>query len=726
MPIIRTDGSQRLRARGRFKLNDDAEHNFYAPLTTSLKVVCGYGVPTFTRSTSAWGFDNAGVMYEVPSGAARFTGARCVYNKIPQSENLSTGWTRRGACTVTGSKTDPYGKPTAYQVDNINSSGVDDIYYSVSNSNNVVGAPLYYGFWLKRVSTTGVLRSTITSGSTFGQITINLSAIPDGWIYIDKNSPYATVSSPFVVSTTNGVGVSYSALSGGPLSVQIWGVQSTYLNSINENAPDYVSRGVLTGGVYHGAGTDGVKFFDTDNGGGEISEADLAGVLIEGSRTNNLRMSRDLNSTMQNVANVWVVQTKAGAPELVSNGTFGTDTTGWVAASGASLSVVSGAMRLTTSGGQYSSASQAITVTPGATYVLSFTYTAGTVAGYIAAGTTTGTGTTFGVVIPPGSGTYTATFTPTSSTVYVNVYSANTGTNGQYFDIDNISLKESAISMNKNATGIDGLPNSCTTLTANEANATILQNFTMASAARSFSAFVKRKTGTGKIYLTRDNGSSWTDVTAQINPVTFSRVSILNTSVTDPTCGFKIEVVGDEIIVDCCQDEAGANFSSPIPTTTASVTRNADVLTYSSVNIGASKNTCYHEARTSEDTEIDRRSICYTASTNNRAQWVSHNGSSSRNYGFYGTGAETTVTGAISKPNTEPSKCIMRWDNGGYGSAFLGGVKLTDTASTVSVTPTTIDVGGSGPGAHLFGSVKNIRIWTNRLLTDEQCMNLTA
>ena len=158
---------------------------------------------------------------------------------------------------------------------------------------------------------------------------------------------------------------------------------------------------------------------------------------------------------------------------------------------------------------------------------------------------------------------------------------------------------------------------------------------------------------------------------------------------TNPNCGFKFGTSGDEIIVDCCQDEGGVNVSTPIITTTATVTRNADVLTYPVANVHATKNTVYHEAAASDTITVDRRSFAVSASTNNRAQWLCHPGDSNKNLARYGTGSATVATGALNNTITNLTKSIMRWENGSPGSAFANGTKLTDTGSNVSVTPTT-------------------------------------
>jgi hypothetical protein len=149
----------------------------------------------------------------------------------------------------------------------------------------------------------------------------------------------------------------------------------------------------------------------------------------------------------------------------------------------------------------------------------------------------------------------------------------------------------------KTATGLDGIANTATTLTATAADAIILQPITLASAARCASAYVKRRTGTGTISFTQDGGSTWTDITAQINGSTWSRVQITST-LANPSVGFKISTSGDAIDVDCVQNEAGAVATSPIVTTTATVTRNAEALSYQTAsNIDFAVGTIYCEAQ---------------------------------------------------------------------------------------------------------------------------------
>ena len=698
-----------------------SDPTFNAPLQTTLVTNAATdGTITFTRATSAWDFDDQGYLRDYPSGCARFTGARALYNQIPQSENLSTGWTRRGSCTVTGSKTDPNGGSTAYQIDNIGASGVDDIYHYFYNTFVVIGTPLYIGFWIKKVSSSGTLKIINSGGGTTGRWLIDLSTLPSGWVYIDHTSPYISIVSNFIITPGGGAGPQFTNNGSGTYSIQLWGVQIYRLSHVNPtlaSSTEYVSNGVLSA-PFHGAGANGVKFFPNDKSGNRIADSIMKGVLIEGARTNNLKYCRDLTKGSSTNSVVWNIATTGS--ELVTNGTFTTDTNGWtfINATGA---VVSNQLVVTaTAALPYAITSITTVIDQAYVVTLDFIGDTSTSSLVISIGTTSGGAQVLSQTIGSTAGNgIRANFVATATTTYISILGYTGYVASETYTIDNVSCKQATVKAALNATGICNQANSCTTLTAAANDATIRQQFTLASAARSFSAYVKRKTGTGTISITRDGGSNWTDVTSQINSSTFTRVSILNTSVTNPNCGFKFGTSGDEIIVDCCQDEAGVNASTPIITTTATVTRNADALTYPVANLHATKNTCYFEASAYDTTTLYRRAMDLTNTTNNRAIFYYYN-----KYTTYGTGSGLVVTGTATYILTNLIKGIMRWENGNPGSAFVNGVKLTDTGSNVSVTPTKIDPGGGDNP--LFGNVKNVRIWPNTALTDAQCIQLTS
>ena len=136
----------------------------------------------------------------------------------------------------------------------------------------------------------------------------------------------------------------------------------------------------------------------------------------------------------------------------------------------------------------------------------------------------------------------------------------------------------------KTQVGVDGTANSATLLTGGAvlATNTLLQSITLASQANVFQPFVKRVTGTGTIEITVDGGTTWTPIQASINSSTFTQVQVTKTA-ANPSVGFRITTSTDAIAVDMMDCQGGSVATSPIPTTTIPVARNADVLTYVSV-----------------------------------------------------------------------------------------------------------------------------------------------
>lgn len=135
----------------------------------------------------------------------------------------------------------------------------------------------------------------------------------------------------------------------------------------------------------------------------------------------------------------------------------------------------------------------------------------------------------------------------------------------------------------KNQTGADGTANAASSLTATASDGTILQTVTTASVQRAQAAYVKRLIGTGTVEMTMDGGSTWTDITSAINGTTYTRVPTgggLVQTLANPNMGFRIRTSGDSIAVDFFTNEAGAFVSSPGATTSGTVTRAADSLTF--------------------------------------------------------------------------------------------------------------------------------------------------
>jgi len=126
--------------------------------------------------------------------------------------------------------------------------------------------------------------------------------------------------------------------------------------------------------------------------------------------------------------------------ELVTNGTFDTDTTGWTAGNNATLAIDTARLKITSDSGGNGYAYQGIATKIGSQYRVSFDYTTGTGAlALIWIGTSAG----LGDVLQRGdfstSGNYTVPFTATSTTSYIRI-GANVPTGGLTYFFDNVSV----------------------------------------------------------------------------------------------------------------------------------------------------------------------------------------------------------------------------------------------------------------------------------------------
>lgn len=134
---------------------------------------------------------------------------------------------------------------------------------------------------------------------------------------------------------------------------------------------------------------------------------------------------------------------RASQPELITNGNFDTDVSGWNL-SGASGSITwqAGRMRLTATTNSTPGANRAFTCVVGRWYELSIDIPVAH-SNYTSYGI--GTGPTSGTTYSSGNignapGSYKRFFKATSTTQYVIVYGPGVG--GQYIEVDNISIKE--------------------------------------------------------------------------------------------------------------------------------------------------------------------------------------------------------------------------------------------------------------------------------------------
>jgi len=128
---------------------------------------------------------------------------------------------------------------------------------------------------------------------------------------------------------------------------------------------------------------------------------------------------------------------------LVTNGDFATATTGWNAGTNSTLSIVSAALRVTSTSTTAPTAYQVITTAVGKSYTVSADILTGSATrfGRLLVGNSASNGALYtgGYAV---STTQTATFVATSVTTYLTLM-CNTTTSTEYMDFDNVSVYDS-------------------------------------------------------------------------------------------------------------------------------------------------------------------------------------------------------------------------------------------------------------------------------------------
>lgn len=284
-------------------------------------------------------------------------------------------------------------------------------------------------------------------------------------------------------------------------------------------------------------------------------------------------------------------------------------------------------------------------------------------------------------------------------------------------DMSNASWTKTTMTAAKDQIGIDGSANSASSLTATAGAASCLQTITQAATSATLSFFIKRITGTGTITLKQ--GATTSDITASVNSSTYTQVS-LNASVLNPSIGIVLATNGDKIAVDMGQFENLAFATSPIPTTTVSVTRNADMLTYvSSGNVDGTIGSVYCEATQTPGNTLGRFVSGRGGSggvllCNQGGALALFDGTSFRSGNAF-TPSATTVQKMGASWSGSVSKTFLT----GAASAALGFDGNLDVSASFGIGN---DV--SGTGNELNGTIKNVRIWT-RALADSQLVQMT-
>lgn len=270
------------------------------------------------------------------------------------------------------------------------------------------------------------------------------------------------------------------------------------------------------------------------------------------------------------------------------------------------------------------------------------------------------------------------------------------------------------------ATGADGVASAGASLTASAANGTIKFTTVLAAAVRTYSAWVRRKTGTGTVNITGDNGVTWTAITLT---TTYTQFSFVTASAANPIVGFRIVTDTDAIEVDFNTLEAAA-FANPTPIP-VNVSKATDLLTYpTSGNIIGTTGSCYAEAAISVAAVATNVVIIgiYPGSGNGGMPLRIITDT----VGFYDgtvnrTGVSFTGSNVIQKIATS-------W-GGTSGSTFVGGSSQAASGfdGDMGIDPNMVISGqtdGSGVNS-VMGTIKNVRIW-QRSLPDATLQAMTT
>jgi|9_EtaG_2_1085328.scaffolds.fasta_scaffold09724_1 hypothetical protein len=130
------------------------------------------------------------------------------------------------------------------------------------------------------------------------------------------------------------------------------------------------------------------------------------------------------------------VQDDPLGPELITNGNFDSDVSGWIAGTDTAVALDGGRIKITNSAAVYGSAYQDITVVPGETYVINMHYAGGTGSGNYHVGDAV----TTNKYLSAASGK--RAFTPKGETTVRVVLNVGGNTSGHYVLFDSITVKK--------------------------------------------------------------------------------------------------------------------------------------------------------------------------------------------------------------------------------------------------------------------------------------------
>lgn len=254
------------------------------------------------------------------------------------------------------------------------------------------------------------------------------------------------------------------------------------------------------------------------------------------------------------------------------------------------------------------------------------------------------------------------------------------------------------------ATGIDGAANTATTLPATGTNARISHTHSVGGTPYVFSVWLKRISGTGTIRISADNFTTTSTVTLTSEWQRFEISSSSGAGVV----GIQIDTSGDTIAMDYAQCELGSVATSPILTTSSTVTRSSDSFSYGgslsglTATAGALVMAGRLLRRPTGTTGI--ASIGFTTPSVS----LSFESDGDLNAVYSNSGTQCSIsTGALA--NGADFGCAFTWAANDYRFAVNGAQGTADTSGTVGSTAAATL--GLSAGSQLACIVKSIKVY---------------
>lgn len=293
-------------------------------------------------------------------------------------------------------------------------------------------------------------------------------------------------------------------------------------------------------------------------------------------------------------------------------------------------------------------------------------------------------------------------------------------------DGTNAAWSKTTMTTAKTATGVDGVANSATRLTATGASSNIRQTpAAVSSASYVFSVYLRRVSGSGTVNLTMNNFSSVTAVTLTTS---WQRFSIRASGYTGNVIGIQIVTSGDVIEMDCSQLELGLEPSSVVITTTAEGSRARDVVTFAdagaagaSMSSGALHLRGWHGASTGATPSL------IVGLWESASEFVGMSGGNDSLAARVEASSSTTASISIipSLVAGDPINVAMSWATNDVRAAAAGALGTADTSATMATASGTFDLtlGHSAAVRHCL-TVEHVRVYS-RTMTDAELQSLS-